>query len=625
MSKSKSLQLEKMDLPHDLKRLSAARCKELCGEIRKILIKTVNANGGHLASNLGTVELTVALHRVFDSPKDKIIWDVGHQAYTHKLLTGRAGKFCTLRTRGGISGFVRPNESEHDIFISGHSSNSISAACGVAEAMRIKGDKHYTVAVIGDGAFTGGLAYEGLNNAGKSKGRIIVILNDNEMSISKNVGAVAGYLASIRGRKAYIDVKKSVERVLDKTPVIGEPIKDILLASKDTVRWLLYRSGGQPGPTMFENLGFVYLGPVDGHNIESLEENMRAAMAAEKPVLIHVKTVKGKGYLPAENNPGAFHGVAPLEMEKGNPEIITDDSFSAVMGTMLTKLAKKDGRICAVTAAMKYATGLNKFAVKFPERFFDVGIAEGHGITFCAGLATQGMIPVFAVYSSFLQRAYDQVIHDASISGSHIVICVDRAGLVGEDGETHQGIFDVPMLTCIPNVTVYSPSDYRELGVCLKKAIYKTKGIAVVRYPRGSQNKDISMTLDRENMFCYEESGSDVLAVGYGRTGATLAAAVKNNPHIKADVLKLVRIFPISEAVTDICAKYKKIVVFEEASSMGGIGEHLSYALTEKGYKGDISVNSIKDFVSHGKTDELLKELHLDGGSMMDILENYVD
>ncbi|MCM1523934.1 MAG: 1-deoxy-D-xylulose-5-phosphate synthase [Ruminococcus sp.] len=623
MKNNRPLRLDEMDLPKDLKRLSINRCYELCGEIRRILIRTVNANGGHLASNLGTVELTVALHRVFDSPRDKIIWDVGHQAYTHKLLTGRADRFHTLRTEGGLSGFVRPDESEHDIFISGHSSNSISAACGAAEAMRIKGDKHYAVAVIGDGAFTGGLAYEGLNNAGKSKGRIIVILNDNEMSISKNVGAVAGYLSSIRGRKAYIDVKKSVERVLDKTPVIGEPVKEILLASKDTLRWLLYRSGGQPGPTMFENLGFAYLGPVDGHNIESLEENMRAAAAAEKPVIIHVKTVKGKGYRPAENNPGAFHGVAPLEMEKGNPEIITDDSFSAVFGAQLTRLAEKDGRICAVTAAMKYATGLNKFAVNFPERFFDVGIAEGHGVTFCAGLASQGMIPVFAVYSSFLQRAYDQIIHDAAISRSHIVIGVDRAGIVGEDGETHQGMFDVPMLTCIPEVTVYSPSDYSELCVCLKKAVYGTKGIAAVRYPRGNCRCSGDTALDKENMFCYDNRGGGVLAVGYGRTGGNILSALKNAPHIKADALKLVKIFPIDSAVTDICFKYKRIVIFEESFARGGIGEHLICALAERGYKGDISLNSVNGFVKHGKTEQLLKELHLDSGSIAEMLEYY--
>lgn len=402
MRNNSTVRLSELKLPEDLKKLTVPQCKALCREIRSILINTVSENGGHLASNLGTVELTMAIHRVFDSPKDKIIWDVGHQAYTHKLLTGRLDRFSTLRTESGISGFAKPSESEHDSFISGHSSNSISAACGIAKAMRLNGDDHNVIAVIGDGAFTGGMAYEGLNNAGKSDDNLIVILNDNEMSISKNVGAFAKYLSSIRGKKAYMDVKKNVAGVLDKTPIIGEPIKEVLLASKDTMRWLLYRSSGLvSGPTMFENLGFVYLGPVDGHDLESLEENLRAAKAAKKPVLIHVNTVKGKGYTPAENNPGAFHGVAPNAIKSGNPEIISSDSFSAVFGKELAKLAQSDRKICAITAAMKYGTGLNFFAEKFPDRFFDVGIAEQHAVTFAAGLAVSGMTPVLRCIPAF--------------------------------------------------------------------------------------------------------------------------------------------------------------------------------------------------------------------------------
>jgi 1-deoxy-D-xylulose-5-phosphate synthase len=621
MRNNSTVRLSELKLPEDLKKLTVPQCKALCREIRSILINTVSENGGHLASNLGTVELTMAIHRVFDSPKDKIIWDVGHQAYTHKLLTGRLDRFSTLRTESGISGFAKPSESEHDSFISGHSSNSISAACGIAKAMRLNGDDHNVIAVIGDGAFTGGMAYEGLNNAGKSDDNLIVILNDNEMSISKNVGAFAKYLSSIRGKKAYMDVKKNVAGVLDKTPIIGEPIKEVLLASKDTMRWLLYRSSGLvSGPTMFENLGFVYLGPVDGHDLESLEENLRAAKAAKKPVLIHVNTVKGKGYTPAENNPGAFHGVAPNAIKSGNPEIISSDSFSAVFGKELAKLAQSDRKICAITAAMKYGTGLNFFAEKFPDRFFDVGIAEQHAVTFAAGLAVSGMTPVFAVYSSFLQRAYDQLIHDAAISRTHIVLGIDRAGVVGEDGETHQGLFDVPMLTCIPNVTIFSPSDYDELRLCLRMAIYDTPSVAAVRYPRGAEEQGVHMELDRENMFCYEKHGGKVLAVCYGRTGLTAAQAVREND-LEADILKLVRIFPIERAVTDICMEYDRIIVFEESLKNGGIGEHLTSALEEKGYKGDIRINAMSGFVKQAKTESVLKRFRLDKDGITEIIK----
>lgn len=612
MKDNTTVRLEELSLPNDLKKLSIPQCISLCREIRDILINTVAENGGHLASNLGTVELTLALHRVFCSPYDKIIWDVGHQAYTHKLLTGRLDEFSTLRTEGGISGFAKPSESEHDIFISGHSSNSISAACGIAKAMRLQGDDHNVIAVVGDGAFTGGMVYEGLNNAGKSDDNLIVILNDNEMSISKNVGALPKYLSSLRGRKAYVEAKKSVENLLDKTPVVGKPVKELMLASKDAVRWLLYRSSGQPaGATMFENLGFIYLGPVDGHDIKSLEETLEAAKAAKKPVLIHVNTVKGKGYRPAEKNPGAFHGLAPKAMRQGDPEFISSDSFSAVFGEELAKLGTSDKRICAITAAMKYGTGLNRFAESCPDRFFDVGIAEQHAVTFAAGLAVSGMIPVFAVYSSFLQRGYDQLIHDAAISRTHIVLGIDRAGIVGEDGETHQGLFDVPMLTCIPNITVYSPSDYNELRLCLRKALYDTPSVAAVRYPRGSESGNVKMKLDETNMLCYEKNGGKCLAIGYGRTGAAVCEAVRDG-NVNADVLKLVRIFPLESYVIDLCMSYDRIMVFEESLQNGGIGEHLTAALALKGYKGNIRINAVHGFVKQAKTERVLNKFSLD-------------
>lgn len=623
MNDNTTVRLKDLDLPNDLKKLSIPQCISLCREIRGILIDTVAENGGHLASNLGTVELTMAIHRVFESPFDRIIWDVGHQAYTHKLLTGRLNDFSTLRTEGGISGFAKPTESEHDIFISGHSSNSISAACGIAKAMRLQGDDHNVIAVIGDGAFTGGMVYEGLNNAGKSDDNLIVILNDNEMSISKNVGALAKYLSSLRGRKAYVEAKKNVENILDKTPVVGKPVKELMLASKDAVRWMLYRSNGQPaGATMFENLGFVYLGPVDGHNLKSLEETLEAAKAAKKPVLVHVNTVKGKGYRPAEKNPGAFHGLAPKAIKQGNPEFISSDSFSAVFGDELAKLGASDKRICAITAAMKYGTGLNKFAEACPSRFFDVGIAEQHAVTFAAGLAVSGMLPVFAVYSSFLQRGYDQIIHDAAISRTHIVLGIDRAGIVGEDGETHQGLFDVPMLTCIPNITVYSPSDYDELRLCLRKALYDTPSVAAVRYPRGAQS-NIKMKLDENNMFCFEGHGSKNLAIGYGRTGGTVCEAVRESG-LDADVLKLVKIFPIESSVIDLCMKYDKIIIFEEALQNGSIGEHLTAALTAKGYKGEININAIHGFVKQAKTESALKKFSLDKAGIEKKISDFI-
>ncbi|MBR4223375.1 MAG: 1-deoxy-D-xylulose-5-phosphate synthase, partial [Oscillospiraceae bacterium] len=373
-----SIDLKKMVLPSDVKKLSYAECGELCKEIRRIILRSVAKNGGHLSSNLGTVELTVAIHRAFESPKDKVIFDVGHQSYTHKILTGRLDRFDTLRSEGGISGFSRPNESEHDVFVSGHSSNSISAACGIARAMKLTGDDHHVITVIGDGAFTGGLAYEGLNNAGKNADNMIVVLNDNEMSISKNVGAFAKYLADLRGRKKYINIKSSVERALNKTPLIGKPVKDIMVNSKDTVRWALYHYGGLNTSTMFENMGFVYLGPVDGHDIAALEEHFEAAKAIRRPVLLHVSTVKGKGYRPAEKNPGAFHSLSPGELRSPDAGAVKTDTYSSVMGQELTALAAHDDKICAITAAMKYGTGLNSFAAEHPERFFDVGIAEQH-------------------------------------------------------------------------------------------------------------------------------------------------------------------------------------------------------------------------------------------------------
>ena len=592
-----NIKLENLNLPQELSSLSIPECEQLCREIRRKILKTVLKSGGHLASNLGTVELTVAIHRVFHSPHDKIIWDVGHQVYTHKLLTGRYDDFSTLRKEDGISGFCRPEESEHDAFISGHSSTSISAALGIAEAMKLNGDEHHAIAVIGDGAFTGGLAYEGLNNAGKSSDNLIIILNHNDMSISKNVGALAKYLTSIRGNTAYIDVKKKVEHILVNTPVVGEPVKNFLSVSKTALKSVLYHS------TMFEDMGFVYLGPVDGHNISEMEEALRAAKKLHRPVFVHINTVKGKGFRPAEINPGAFHAIPSSGYNSENPDNITTDSFSEEFGKKLCELAEKDKNICAVTAAMKYGTGLQHFAAKYGRRFYDVGIAEQHAVTFAAGLAKGGKIPVFAVYSSFLQRSYDQLIHDAAIENTHIVLAVDRAGFVGEDGETHQGLFDVPMLLTIPNITVYSPSTYAEMKLCLEKAVYDTDGIAVVRYPKGTENT--SFPAEAVTSFSINGNNGKRLAISYGRVVHNLCSAEE------CDIMKLVKIWPIEQEIIDLCMNYSEIYFFEEGSRSGGAAEKLLAKLYENGYRGRYVITAVDGFVKQASVSRCLEKYGL--------------
>ena len=615
----KEIRLGDLDLPNDLKKMDYSECRELCRELRRCITKNVLKNGGHLASNLGTVELTVALHRVFDSPKDKLVWDVGHQAYTHKLLTGRYGEFSTLRKKGGISGFIRPNESEHDVFVSGHSSNSISAALGMAEAMRIDGDtKHRAVAIIGDGAFTGGLAYEGLNNAGKSAANLIVILNHNDMSISKNVGALAKYLTSIRGDQRYLDIKKTVEHTLDKTPVVGEPIKNILLSSKSALKNVLYHS------TMFEDLGFVYLGPIDGHNIEEIEETLKMARRMEKPVFIHVNTVKGKGFRPAEENPGAFHSIPSSGYSKKNPDNSNHDSFSENFGRTICEFAEADDRICAVTAAMKYGTGLQYFAASFPKRFFDVGIAEEHAVTFCAGLAKSGKIPVFAVYSSFLQRAYDEIIHDVAIDNTHIVLAVDRAGFIGEDGETHQGVFDIPMLTGIPNSVIFSPSNYSEQKLCLKTALYDCDGFAAVRYPKGNESFGLTDNRYDTDTFCHISFDSDCLVVTFGRLFERVMGISRSGDAGNFDILKLVRIYPLDNEAALICMNYKRIIFYEESSKENGIAEHLLVKLFEMGFKGSYEIVAASGFIPNESAEQTMERFKMDKKSMTETIGNMV-
>ena len=612
-NKSRSIKLKDLNLPNDLKSLDIIQLNRLCGQIRAKLIKTVSKTGGHLASNLGTVELTVALHKVFTTPYDQIVWDVGHQAYTHKILTGRYSSFNTLRQENGISGFPKRNESVHDAFVSGHSSTSISVALGIATGMKKNGDnEHHTIAVIGDGALTGGLAYEGLNNAGKSDTNLIVILNYNEMSISKNVGALSKYLTELRTKQGYLKTKSVVERVLDKTPIIGKPVKTVVKASKSAIKDAILHS------TMFEQLGFAFIGPVDGHNIEEICEALENAKAMHKPVFIHMNTKKGKGYAPAEANPGQFHGIGKFEIATGNPDFVSDDSYSSEWGKALSHFADNDDKIVAITAAMKYGTGLQHFCPKHRNRFFDVGIAEQHAVTFSAGLTTQGFIPVFCVYSSFLQRAYDQLLHDASIGQAHIVIGIDRAGIVGEDGETHQGVFDVSFLTSIPRVTLYSPVGYDEMKLCLKKAIYDDTGIVGVRYPRGSYSGYLE-TKNVTTNFIHENYNGDTLIITYGRIYENVKEAVSKlaEKKIKCDILRLVKIWPYNDNAIELALCYKNIIFFEEGMENGSIAEKIGMSLFKNKYKGNYVISGITDYIRQASVKSAISLVGLDAESMV--------
>lgn len=600
-----NIDISKMNLPGDLKNLSSKQKEAVCRQLRNKIIDTVSQNGGHLASNLGVVELSVALHSVFESPKDKIVWDVGHQCYPHKLLTGRFDSFSSLRKENGISGFTKPNESKHDAAISGHSSNSISLALGMATAMSLNNNPHHAIAVIGDGALTGGLAYEGLNNAGKSEKNIIVILNHNEMSISKNTGAMAKYLAELRTTESYLKTKSTVQKILLQTPVVGKPIRDALSVSKNGIKYAVLQS------TFFEKMGFEFFGPVAGHNISELERVLAIAKSMNRPVFIHVNTVKGKGFTPAEQQPGEFHCVSKFDKRRGFTPRAADESVSAFFGKMLTEFADSDTKICAVTAAMKYGTGLDAFAKKYRDRFFDVGIAEEHAVTFCAGLAKSGMLPVFAVYSTFLQRSYDEIIHDLAIDNLHAVLAVDRAGIVGEDGETHQGLFDVAFLSTIPNVTVYSPSNTNELSRSLERALFCDSGIVCVRYPKAFV-EDFKYGTACDD-YAFEENGGETLLITYGRIYKNVKTAQLRLDELgcKCDVLKLVRILPLCDDVINKALSYRYIYFFEEGMKSGSVSEKFALMLFEKGFSGKIFINAIDDFVPQSTVDSAIDRLGL--------------
>ena len=610
--------LEKIKSPQDVKNLDENQLPQLAEEVRDVIVSTVSQNGGHLASNLGAVELTIALHRVFNSPNDKIIWDVGHQIYTHKLLTGRYEEFKTLRQKDGISGFSRPNESEHDIVFSGHSSVSISTAMGIAAANKVSGKKDCAIAVLGDGALTGGLVYEALNNTrGLKDTNLIIVLNDNGMSISKNVGNLAKKLAVMRSTKEYFKFKSLAERIISKIPFVGKKLANKILKTKTDIKNIMY------GSNLFEDLGVRYMGPIDGHNISHLCEALEGAKNLKHPVLLHINTVKGKGYLPAEENPTQYHGVAPFEVEKG-VEKHTNDNFSEVFGEFLYNQAAKDKRICAITAAMSLGTGLQQFSLEYTDRFFDVGIAEEHAVPYALGLSKNGMVPVFVVYSTFLQRCYDQIMHDFALQQGRMIIAVDRAGIVGDDGETHNGIYDAAMFNGVPNVLVYSPAYYAELKKDFVSALYHSTTPVVVRYPRGSEPycpEDFEITGNSYDI--YGDKNAEIALVTYGRIFGEAAKAYNQlkAKGVSVKVIKLNEIIPVCTTVYEELENVKSVYFFEEGIKNGGIGETFGSYILEKGLTPSFKLVAFSNcFVKQGTVSEILHEYQLDCEGMCSVI-----
>lgn len=594
--------------PLDLHQISDNEAEALCQKLRRSLIETVSHTGGHLASNLGAVELTVALHRVYHTESDRLVFDVGHQCYCHKMLTGRSGLMKTLRTLGGLSGFPKPNESQTDAFIAGHASNSVSVAVGMARARTLQNQDYGVIALIGDGALTGGLAYEGLSDAGQSGENMVVILNDNGMSIQKNVGGIATLLAHYHLRPTYLSFKKFYRNLTKKMPG-GKRLYHFNHRIKKAIKGNLLPS------SFFEDMGFSYIGPIDGHQVGELTRVLRWAKSVEGPVLLHVRTKKGKGCNYAEETPDEYHGVTPFDPETGVPRSKSKQNFSAAFGAELVQLAEQNQKICAVTAAMQSGTGLNRFSEVFPERFFDVGIAEGHAVAMCSGMAKQGMIPVFAVYSTFLQRGYDMLIHDMAIQRLHVVLGVDRAGLVGDDGETHQGLFDVAYLASVPGITVLAPASFAELRSMLRQAVLEVDGPVAVRYPRGGENKYSGNQSGLPSALLRE--GSQMTAVCYGTmTGEVLAAAEKlEKLGISTEVIKLNQLVPlVPELVLQSVRKTKRLLVAEEVIAAGAIGTKLAAQAVENriALQRVLLLNVGNRFVPHGTIPQLREILGID-------------
>lgn len=608
--------LDTIQSPADLKKLNISQMETLCSEIRFFLIENLSKTGGHLSSNLGVVELTVALHRILNSPQDMFVFDVGHQSYTHKLLTGRQQGFSSLRKAGGLAGFPNPAESPHDTFITGHGSTSISAAVGFARAKKIKNEPGLVVAIIGDGAFTGGMIYEGINNV-EGLDNLVVILNDNKMSISKNVGALAGYFTQLRSNPRYYKAKNDVKGVLDKTPLIGQQLKKGIQTVKSGIRRGIYHS------TFFEDLGFQYVGPVDGHSLIDLCSILyNAKNNIQKPLFIHVETTKGKGFKPAEQNPAAFHGISAFDIaDIPDPDCSPEDSFSIVFGKKLADLANTNPKICATTAAMKYGTGLQYFKKQHLERFFDVGMAEEHAVTSSAALSKKGFISVVALYSTFLQRAYDQVIHDVMIQNANVLFAIDRAGIVPGDGVTHQGIYDAAFLSQQHDMPIVSPANYAELEYWLEKLTTDYSTPRAIRYPRGKEDsrvKDLPCTKNTYNVFS-EEKKSKIAIVTYGcETAEALEASkILNEKNENADVFQMVFINPISAKLVKELSEYSLILFAEEGIGQGGIGEHLALQLYKNGFNGEFLHSFAPESgIDHATVAEIKLEIGLDATAL---------
>ncbi len=612
--------LDNVNYPNDLKKLNILEKQELAREIREYILEIVSNNGGHLASNLGVVELTMAIHSVFNSPTDKIVWDVGHQSYVHKILTGRKEDMKTLRKMGGIAGFPKTTESEYDSFNTGHSSTSISVALGMARARDLLKKDSKVIAVIGDGSLTGGMAIEALNDAGSSKTNITVVLNDNEMSISKNVGGIPALLTKIRLKKTYKQSNNCIKRFFNKVPLIGRPIVNLAHAIKRGIKQAVI-------PNMyFEDIGFTYLGPVDGHNIQELENILRKSQDIEGPILIHVVTKKGKGYEIAEKNPDKFHGVSSFDIKTGNSKTVKNKDYSKKFGEKIVELALKDEKIVAVTAAMKDGTGLKEFAEKFPDRFFDVGIAEQHAAGLIAGMAASGLKPVFAVYSSFLQRSYDQLIHDIAIQNLPVTIAIDRAGIVGNDGETHQGVFDLAFLSGIPNFIIMAPKNFEEFDKMLEFSINIDKPVAI-RYPRGGESSSKFDKCEDISIGKVEvvKEGKDLTIVAIGKMveRAVEVSQILEKQGIDAEIINTRFLKPLDkEIIIESAKKTKKVITIEDGILKGGLATAVIEAINNSDIK-DVKVKTFgynDCFVKHGSIEEIEKENKLDAHNISKIV-----
>lgn len=607
--------LKKVNSPEDLRKMSIEQLKELAGEIREFLVCNIAKTGGHLSSNLGVVELTLALHYTFDTPNDKIVWDVGHQSYVHKLITGRRDKFNTLRQLGGLSGFPKSKESVYDSFNTGHSSTSISAALGLARARDIKGGNYNIIAVIGDGALTGGMSFEALNDAGRSPNNLIVILNDNDMSISKNVGGLSKYLSKIRIEPFYYNVKGDLDIILSKIPAIGKSAVRALDRVKGTIKYLI-----MPG-IIFEELGFKYLGPIDGHNVAELNSVLSRAKAQKGPVLVHIATKKGKGYFYAENNPDIFHGISPFNTETGKVTNNGGPGYSNIFGSELVKLAEKQCNVVAITAAMRHGTGLNEFSEKFKKRFFDVGIAEQHAVALAAGLSKGGMVPVVAIYSSFLQRSYDQILHDVALQNLHVVFAIDRAGIVGEDGETHQGLYDISFLRHIPNMAILAPCDYTEFRKMLEYAIVEYKGPIAIRYPRGKGKESICDFKDI--IYGHADLIREGVDVTIAATGDMVETALETGKileadGIMADIINLRFIKPLDkDLIVKSLKKTGRLATLEDNTIAGGMGSAILEAVCCEVRDFKVRNFGFPDkFIEHGSKEDLIKKYGLNAESI---------